>query len=367
MLGSGIAICAKQAGSSAQDCNTNPPNPGGGFCCLEVQEGGSAQDGSVGGVGDSGSSSDGALPACTWPVSLDDAAPRQCSAARAYVACDYPGGAGEDCMSNDPTTCPGAAGASCTDLCNADEYAVGCGGVGPAPSPPIPSGCRGLPSGPGGGSLGCCPCGAADNEADGIADGNESDGGTESPDGAPSSDVAQPVPDAFVAAYVGPGAGGVSVCGYASEYTFVEIGSPLEPKPSTVTSGDFQAGSGTVILSCKVDPSGGGFNIQLSAEVSGPDGGSMIASGAVNANGGTGVLGSFTRAGMSFGDSNCSITFTYNNAPVPAVPSLAAGRIWGHINCPKAMQAGTVEIGADGGTTVRTCDAQADFLFENCE
>jgi hypothetical protein len=106
-----------------------------------------------------GSSDDGALPACTWPASLDDAAPRPCSAARAYVTCQYPGGAGSDCMSNDPTTCPGAPGASCTDLCHADEYAVGCGGIGPAPSPPIPAGCRSLPSGPGGGTTGCCPCG----------------------------------------------------------------------------------------------------------------------------------------------------------------------------------------------------------------
>src|SRR5271155_3547421 len=42
LLGSGIVMCAKQAASSAQDCNTSPPNPGGGFCCLEFQEAGAA-------------------------------------------------------------------------------------------------------------------------------------------------------------------------------------------------------------------------------------------------------------------------------------------------------------------------------------
>jgi hypothetical protein len=36
----GGAGCVKEAASSAQDCNTNPPNPGGGVCCLEFQEGG---------------------------------------------------------------------------------------------------------------------------------------------------------------------------------------------------------------------------------------------------------------------------------------------------------------------------------------
>jgi len=181
--GVGVPVnCARQAASSAQDCNTNPPNPGGGFCCLEFQEGGFAQqDGSVsdGGGTTDGASGDGALPSCTWPASLDDAAPRQCSAARAYLACQYPDGGGYDydCMSNDPSTCPAAPGASCTDLCNADEYAVGCGGVGPAPSPPLPTGCRGLPSGPGGGVVGCCPCGAAGTVADGGASGSVSDAG----------------------------------------------------------------------------------------------------------------------------------------------------------------------------------------------
>ncbi len=112
-------------------------------------------------VEDASTEASATLPACSWPASLDDAAPRQCSAARAYVACNLTSGVSEDCMSDDPTTCPDASAASCTDLCHADEYAVGCGGVGPEPSPPLPSGCRSLPAGPGGGVLGCCPCEAA--------------------------------------------------------------------------------------------------------------------------------------------------------------------------------------------------------------
>jgi hypothetical protein len=96
--------------------------------------------------------------ACSWPASLDDAGPRQCHAARASVSCELPGGETEVCLSDDPTTCPGASDASCTDLCHADEYAVACGGVGPAPSPSLPAGCRSLPPNPGGGISGCCPC-----------------------------------------------------------------------------------------------------------------------------------------------------------------------------------------------------------------
>src|SRR5581483_1601414 len=59
-------------------------------------------DASSGADGSDGTAAQ-ALPACTWPASLDDAAPRQCSAARAYVTCQYPGGASSACMRSDPT------------------------------------------------------------------------------------------------------------------------------------------------------------------------------------------------------------------------------------------------------------------------
>jgi hypothetical protein len=104
-----------------------------------------------------------ALPACTWPAALDppDVSTTACVAARTYLSCKLPNGGGEDCLSNDPTRCSGGiAGPTCTDLCNANEYAVACGGPGPAQPPPLPSGCRSLLAGPGGGISGCCPCGA---------------------------------------------------------------------------------------------------------------------------------------------------------------------------------------------------------------
>jgi hypothetical protein len=103
------------------------------------------------------------LPACTWPSSLDSPDAGQCAAARMYLNCQFPGGGGMACMSNNASYCPGNAldtSLTCVNQCNANEYAVGCGGPGPAPSPPLPGGCRGLPSGPGGGVSGCCPCGS---------------------------------------------------------------------------------------------------------------------------------------------------------------------------------------------------------------
>jgi hypothetical protein len=134
-------------------------------------------------------------------------------------------------------------------------------------------------------------------------------------------------------------------------------------------NGGFQPGYGSVSVSCKVDPSGAGFNIQLSAQVDGPSGGTFTAVGQVDSNGGTGIAGGFTSAANgSFFDPNCSIDFTYNMGPVPVAGSpVAAGRIWAHMDCPNAVQSGTSEVGADGGPTVRTCDGHADFLFENCQ
>jgi hypothetical protein len=137
-----------------------------------------------------------------------------------------------------------------------------------------------------------------------------------------------------------------------------------------VTNGDFQPGWGTVHLFCKVDSSGGGFKVELSAEVDGASGGSVTVVGTVGANGGTNLMGGFTSAanGSSFSDSTCTVDFTYNMNPVPVGGSpIASGRIWAHIDCPHAIQAGTSVQGDDGGFTERTCDGHADFLFQNCE
>jgi hypothetical protein len=51
---------------------------------------------------------------------------------------------------------------------------------------------------------------------------------------------------------------------------------------------------------------------------------------------------------------------------VPVSPPIAAGRIWGHITCPHAVEQGQTTTGADGGPASISCPASADFLFEQC-
>jgi hypothetical protein len=105
--------------------------------------------------------------ACSWPAAFDpapDAGVGACKAARHYLECSAGADAHLSCLSNDATTCPGstAAGASnCQDHCNAGEYALSCGAVGPGgPWPDPPSTCRTLPPNPGGITFACCPCGS---------------------------------------------------------------------------------------------------------------------------------------------------------------------------------------------------------------
>lgn len=201
-----------------------------------------------------------------------------------------------------------------------------------------------------------------------AGDGGFGDGRIEAADGAglgpPESDGAHPVPDAFVSAYVGPGSGGSAICGYAVAERFVQIGAGTIPQPVTFTIAELQSMPGTLSLSCKVDPSDSGFNVQLSAALGGPNGGSVSVAGLVTTEGGHNIQATVTSAtGGSFTDANCSISFTYNGNLIPVMPPIAAGRIWGHLDCPEAKAPATPVT--DGGPA--TCDAAVDFLFENCQ
>jgi hypothetical protein len=215
--------------------------------------------------------------------------------------------------------------------------------------------------------IGCSTSSKSGSEIEAPIDAREVDGVVGAADepepGLADSGAARVTPDAFIAAYVGPGTGSASLCGYRSNQPILQVGAATVPQPITFANGELQSGSATLSVSCTVDPNDGGFNIQLSAEIGGPDGSSVIVAGLVTSAGGSNLQGTFTSAANgSFTDSTCAITFTYNGGAVPVVPPVAAGRIWGHIDCPDAT--GPISPLADGGRT--TCDAYADFLFENC-
>ncbi len=192
---------------------------------------------------------------------------------------------------------------------------------------------------------------------------SSSRGGTGLPDGG------APPADAFIAAEVGGGGG---TCNLPSpDVTWLPVGTATADKPTTVTSGG-STGTGTAKITCSVHPNGNGFDIDLSVTVAGTPGGNVTISspagaGAVTTSGGAGITASFTSGTMGpYSSSNCTLTFTYEGQPVPVSPAVAAGRIWGHIDCPDAVVAGQMTTGPDGGPTTVSCPASADFLFEQC-
>ena len=127
-----LGVACSSSSSAGSACVSE-----GGTCGSATEDAGGAEDAQ-------------SLPACSWPVLLEppDSTIRLCVAARAYLACKGSKGDTELCSSSDLTQCPGPDAvpdetfSECEDQCDADVYAVECGGVGPAPSPPLPAGCR---------------------------------------------------------------------------------------------------------------------------------------------------------------------------------------------------------------------------------
>jgi hypothetical protein len=93
---------------------------------------------------------------CGYAAGVGDASPGTCSVARANIYCTYPT-LGESCgCLTDDATCAGCpAGATCTDQCNANEYAVSCDHKVPSAVPP--PACRVLELDEDDAYY-CCPC-----------------------------------------------------------------------------------------------------------------------------------------------------------------------------------------------------------------
>lgn len=179
-----------------------------------------------------------------------------------------------------------------------------------------------------------------------------------------------PPPDAFLAAEVGGGGGACSTLP-SPDTDWLPVGTSTADKPTTVTD-QGSTGSGTASVTCTVHPQGNGFDIALSIAVNGNPGGNVTISspsgeGAVTTSGGKGITASFYSNNRGpYASNNCTITYTYQGQPVPVSPPIAAGRIWGHIDCPQAVDATMTTTGVDGGAENVACPASADFLFEQC-
>jgi len=183
-----------------------------------------------------------------------------------------------------------------------------------------------------------------------------------------------PTAQAFVAATVGVGPmSNSTVCNLGTVEPWVDVGTAVggTGTPVTQANGSNQGGA-KVDVSCTVAASGNGFDIDLNVTLEGLNGGSVTITspggmGAVTQSGGSGITGVFENGTQGkYRETDCTIAFMYNGQPVVTSGGpLAAGRIWGHISCPTAEISGQTVM-VDGGTQNVQCDAEADFLFEQC-
>ena len=177
--------------------------------------------------------------------------------------------------------------------------------------------------------------------------------------------------DAYVSAFLGGGGG--SLCPLGVNTQVLVVGS-MQASTEPMTFPEGQAG---LSVDCTVSPSGGGFDIQLSASQPGAAGGALIVSGHVDGDTGGTVNAQFESqmAGSTYAaitaTNNCMLTYTYMGQPVPSGERISAGSIFAHIDCPNAeTQGGSISgmqvTTEDGGAANAQCPGTADFLFQNC-
>jgi hypothetical protein len=131
----------------------------------------------------------------------------------------------------------------------------------------------------------------------------------------------------------------------------------VTPKvPATAVKDGDSFGQGTVSIACSVKAtSNTEFDVDASLNLSGATGGFFKIDGHFTTTGdqqNIHALFSSRKSGNTYEekDRKCTVRYTTNTMGV------AAGRIWGEIDCP------TVENPGAG----KTCEAKATFRFENC-
>jgi hypothetical protein len=127
--------------------------------------------------------------------------------------------------------------------------------------------------------------------------------------------------------------------------------SPLkDPVRPVEDGGDDQQGKAAV--SCSVVASGDGFDVRLSAELTGATGGAMTMSGHVlRGVDSPNITLRLSRQGETYAATNCVMSF-----PVADPEPVAAGRIWGTVTC----------ADAEAPAAQRVCTTTAQLRFENC-
>jgi len=146
-------------------------------------------------------------------------------------------------------------------------------------------------------------------------------------------------------------------CRDNGSFTVGEFGNPAASKPSVAVADQGAAGQGNATVGCSVTPSGTDeFAVDATVVLSGATGGLFTVKGKFKTTGeqtGINVITSVRSSANTYNqnDGGCIVRYTEQNMGV------AAGRVWGSIDCPNAVNA------SDDN---RACRIVAQFRFENC-
>ena len=161
------------------------------------------------------------------------------------------------------------------------------------------------------------------------------------------------VPQVYIKASMGPTESAPASCMLAPGTDWLDIGS-LDGQTYTPIANNVTDNGATVTVDCRVTPSAGGFDVSVTTSKTGDTtGGSLHIEGQFTATGTQSkIIASFGKASIgNFSANDCTVQFTNQYMGV------AAGRVWGVIDCPDASYP----------SQMRTCDATAEFRFENCD
>ncbi len=197
------------------------------------------------------------------------------------------------------------------------------------------------------------------------------------------------IPQAIVASNVQPQSGGL--CNSPETFIYLPQNSPI-PGPDTSVDKNItpdaagcEGGLCDQAISCSVIPSGSGYDINLTAQITGgASPGTLNIRGTINprvrdANGNPTATGDATQMPgitVSFLDptkhlqqTTCFAQYVLadNGSPGNPLPNLAdvfaddkGGRVWASVFCPKLSNLDPNKSGLDG------CEGSATFRFENC-
>jgi hypothetical protein len=167
----------------------------------------------------------------------------------------------------------------------------------------------------------------------------------------------------FVDSTMGPGTNPQSVCKLVTA-PWLQIGTPTQ----SVDDGASQ-GNETVSVTCAVQATNAGYDVQATTTLSGATGGSITLTGHFAGSGTeSGLHAAFTRGDTgTFVENDCTAAYSDPSGASSDHGGIAPGRVWVFLHCPSAQKNSETVPNPDGGVPItRTCDGEAELKFENC-